>query len=251
MGFNTKEIYIVATTGCLHTEQDSLESVIAGSDAGATGCLISLDMTADGIAVMCSNGGYVLPDETFVTLEDNNYEDIRKVHLKVVTVGQVIELAKSMAGKLGITLKNTGLCAQTKLALKHAEYVEETYFVGVPLNEACRIAKAQPTLRIMADVLTPVANEAALVRQAQDGGLCGLHVSPNVLTSTLIREAHHVGLVIATTETSDEAMLRKLIDMQVNFIETSRPDLAYEMMPKPEEPRTEDIAMPIMQENLE
>lgn len=246
MGFNTKETYIIATTGCLGTELDSMESIIAGSEAGATGCAVPLDMTADGIAVLCSNGGFTLPDDSFVALAENSYEEVRKAHLKVVTIGQIIELAKSVAGKLCINLKNTMLCAQTKLALTHADYLEETYFVGVGMHEACRIAKAQPALHVMADVVdsSSVINESALVRSAQEGGLCGLRVSPNLLTPTLVSEAHHVGLVIATTETAEKDVLKRLIDMQVNFIETSRPDIAYELMPKSEEPQEETPAMP-------
>ncbi len=235
MVFNTRETFVVATTGCMSTEIDSLESVIAGSEAGATGCLIALDMTADGIGVLCSNGGYILPDGSSIALEENSYEEVRRVHLKVVTIGQVIELAKSMAGKLGIELKNTMLCAQTKLALTHADYVDSTYFVGVPLNEACRLAKIQPHLHIMADITAPVANEGGLVRSAQDGGLFGLRVSPSVLTPTLVEEAHHVGLMIATMATNDETMIQRLIDMHVNFLETNVPDVAYNLLPKPEE----------------
>ena len=50
MYYTNKEIFVLSAVGCMDTERDGLESILAGNDEGAKGCCLSVDMTADGIA---------------------------------------------------------------------------------------------------------------------------------------------------------------------------------------------------------
>lgn len=235
MLFNTKDVFIVASTGCMETELDSMESIMAGSDAGATGYVLPLDMTADGIAVLCANGSYPLPDGSRISVNDTSFREIRAVHQKVVTVGQCVELVKSCAGKLCVDMKAVAACAQIKLALTHADYLEYTYFAGLSLNEAIRLAKLHPALHFMFDVPSLPIDSTALIRSAQSAGVFGLRVAPAALTRDLVSEVHRVGMFVASTESHDDAVLDAMITMGVNFIETLRPDVAYSLLPQPED----------------
>lgn len=235
MLYNYTDTFIISSPACLGTEPDSLEAVIAGNDAGATGCAVDLDMTADGITVLCGHAGYTLGDGSSFSLSDCTFSEARASFLKIVTIGQVIELAKSCAAKLCIHLKNTASAAQIQLALHHADYTDETYFTELTLDEAVHLAGKFPTLQFMADVLDAPENESALLHTAQGAGLFGLRVAPAALTPSLCEEAHRVGLLIASTECHDEAMLQRLIGMGVNFIETLRPDVAFALLPQPED----------------
>ena len=59
-----KETFILSSVGCMDTEPDGLESILAGNEEGAKGCCLSVDMTADGIAVLSSDGYCVAADGT-------------------------------------------------------------------------------------------------------------------------------------------------------------------------------------------
>lgn len=234
MLFTTRDIFIMATPGCMETELDSLESVITGNDAGATGHVLKIDMTADGIAVLCGRGSFALPDESRISLAESSFGEIRQVHQKIVTIGQGIETVKSCGGKLCIDLRNTAVCAQVKLALTHADYIDFTYFTGLTLEDAARLAKAHPALHFMADVSAPPNSATAFLRSIQDSGLFGVRIAPAAMTRDICQEAHRIGLYIASTETHDEAVLDAMINMGVNFIETTRPDIGYNLLPHPD-----------------
>lgn len=235
MQYTNRDTFIVSAPSCLDTEPDSLEAIIAGNEAGANGCAIDLDMTADGIAVLCSRGGYSLPDGAKLLLSETTFQEARAAFQKIVAIGQAIELVKSCASKLCIHVKNPALCAQVQLALAHADYTDLSYFVELSLSDAAGLARRFHNLHFMADVLEAPTNESALIRSAQEAGLFGLRVAPSVLTQSLCDEAHRVGLFIACTECHDEAMLQRLIDMNVNFIESLRPDIAFGLLPQPED----------------
>lgn len=235
MQYTNKDTFIVSVPGCLDTEPDSLEAIIAGNDAGANGCAINLDMTADGIAVLCGSGSFPAANDTRIELSESTFEEARAAFQKIVAIGQAIELAKSCGSKLCIHMKNLDLCAQTQLALSHADYIDLSYFVGVSLQDAARLAARFRALHFMANVLETPSDEGALIHSAQENGLFGLRVAPAVLTQSLCDEAHRVGLFVSSTECHDEAMLQRLIDMGVNFIETLRPDIAFDLLPPVEE----------------
>ena len=50
--YTNKEIFVLSAVGCMDTEPDGLESILAGNEEGAKGCCLSVDMTADCIAVL-------------------------------------------------------------------------------------------------------------------------------------------------------------------------------------------------------
>lgn len=233
MNFTNKDTFIVSVAGCLNSDFDSMESVMVGNEAGANGCEIDLDMTSDGIAVLCNNGGFIGHDGNSISLEDATYDEVRNFFKKVVTVGQAIELAKSCAAKLCIDLKNIKAAFPARLSLKHADYLDSTIFVGLSFSEAVALLKSQPTLNLMADVNKTIEDSGVedLVGKAKDAGLFGLHVRPDCLTRALCEEAHRVGLYISTAECNDDAQLKTLIDWNVNFILTARPDLASAHLP--------------------
>ena len=58
MHYTNRDQFIVSAPGCMYTDPDSLESIMAGNEGGATGCTLPLDMTGDGIAVLCSRSGF-------------------------------------------------------------------------------------------------------------------------------------------------------------------------------------------------
>ena len=66
--YTNKEIFVLSAVGCMDTEPDGLESVLAGNEEGAKGCCLSVDMAADGVAVLSSDGYCVANDGTRLSI---------------------------------------------------------------------------------------------------------------------------------------------------------------------------------------
>lgn len=76
MYYTNKETFVLSSVGCMDTEPDGLESILAGNEEGAKGCCLSVDMTADGIAVLSSVGYCVAADGTQMSIADYSYNEL-------------------------------------------------------------------------------------------------------------------------------------------------------------------------------
>lgn len=230
MRYTTKDTFILSAAGCEGTAPDSLESILAGNEAGAGGCCITVDLTADGIAVLCSQGGFPIP-EGFLDLREHTYFELRSALPKIVTVGQAVELAKCCPAKIAVSLGSPAACAAVKIALSTADMLDNAFLTGMGLIDAAALAAKFPALHVMGDLPEAPAAPGPVVRAALETGLFGLRAAPEHLSEELVRECHRAGLFIASRETSEIDALERLIGLGVNFIETARPDRAYSFLP--------------------
>lgn len=218
----------------MNTEPDGLESILAGNDEGAKGCCLSVDMTADGIAVLASEGYCLSANGTRMNIGDFSYSELHQASPQLIPAGQAIDLARTCQAKIAITVHNQTLLPQLRMTLRHANYLDDTIFVGLGLVEAARIAVANPDLHIMGELPALPDNIDALVRAAQTTGLFGLRASASDLTVPLIRACRRAGLFTMSLPTSSERTLAGLIHNGVNFIETMRPDITAALLPEGE-----------------
>lgn len=232
MLYTNRDQFIVSAPGCMYTEPSSLESIMAGHDAGAGGCTLPMDMTRDGIAVLCAEHGFRGADGTFHAVQEADFIELRRLFPKIVTVGQAVELAKSCAAKICVDLKTMAVCPQVKIALSHADYLDNAYVGGLDPAEAAKAVRRNPALHIMGDLPSEPSDPVTLVRAAQETGLFGLRGKPEFMTPALCQEALRCGLFLASTETTDGEELMRMSEQGVNFIETARPDLARALLPQ-------------------
>ncbi len=231
MYYTNKEIFVLSAVGCMGTERDGLDSIMAGSEEGAKGCCLSVDMTADGIAVLSSDGYCIANDGSQMSISDYTYSELHQAAPQLVPAGQAIELARTCNAKIAIMVHNQTLLPQLRITLRHSEWLDNTIFVGLGLVEAARIAVANPELHIMGELPAVPDNIDALVRAAQTTGLFGLRAAPSDLTPSLITACRRAGLFTMSLQANDEATLGTLIARGVNFIETTRPDVTSMLLP--------------------
>ena len=192
----------------MDTDRDGLDSILAGNEEGAKGCCLSVDMTSDGIAVLSSDGYVLAPNGGAVAVCDHTYTELRKVAPRLLPVGQALDLARACRSKIAITLRDPSL-------LPH----------------------------IMGEMPAVPDNIAALVNASQTTGLFGLRAAPAHLTPPLLRACRAAGLFTMSLPTNDPRTLDTLIRGGVNFIETSRPDLAAALLPEGKKARPQRFPM--------
>lgn len=234
MLYTNKDTFVLSASGCMGTERDGLESILAGNEEGARGCCLSVDMSADGIAVLSTDGYCIAADGTQMTISDYSYAELHQGSPQLVPAGQAIELARTCRAKIAITVRNQTLLPQLRMTLRHAEYLDETIFVGLGLVEAARLAVANPQLHIMGELPALPDNIDALVRAAHTTGLFGVRAAACDLTPALVSACRSAGLFTMSLPTDEIETLAVLIRSGVNFIETARPDLTALLLPEGE-----------------
>ena len=231
MPYTTNDIFVLSAAGCMGTDRDGLDSILAGNEEGAKGCCLTVDMTSDGLAVLSSDGYVLAPNGGAMTVCDHTYTELHKVCPKLLPVGQALDLAHACHSKIAVTLRDPSLLPQMRMTLRQTDYLDDTIFVGLGLVEAARIASANPDLHIMGEMPAVPDNIAALVNAAQSTGLFGLRAAPVHLTPPLLRACRAAGLFTMSLPTNDPRTLDTLIRGNVNFIETARPDYAAALLP--------------------
>lgn len=245
MRYSNRDSFILSAPGAMGLEPCSLEAIMAGTAAGARGCVLPVDTTKDGITLVCAAGCYRSAQTgESLTACDHSFEDLRRAFPKIVSFGQALELAKAAGGGLAIELHHHQAAAQVRVSLKYSEYVDYAYFCGLSLFDAGRLAARYPDLQVMVDLDTAPEDPIAFVREAQNLRLFGLRGAPDVLTEPLCNEALRCGLFLASTDSSDPDDLRRMLSYGVNFIETSRPDLAAPLLAQSEPEQPEEVFVP-------
>ncbi len=234
MYYTNKDIFVMSSSGCMDTAKDGLDTILAGNDEGSKGCCLTVDMTADGIAVLSSDGYCISVEGVKMNISDYTYAELHLASPQLIPAGQAIDLAHTLQAKIAITVRNQTLLPQLRMTLRHAEYLDDTIFVGLGLVEAARIAVANPDLHIMGELPALPDNIVALVQAAQTTGLFGIRAAASDLTPKLVTACRTAGLFTMSLPTNDMRTLEKLINIGVNFIETSRPDLTSAILPEGE-----------------
>ena len=91
----------------------------------------SVDMTADGIAVLSSDGYCVANDGTRLSHHGLQLRGAAPAAPQLVPAGQAIELARTCQQKIAITVHNQTLLPQLRITLRHSEWLDNTIFVGL------------------------------------------------------------------------------------------------------------------------
>lgn len=207
---------------------------MAGNDAGANGCTLPVRLTSDGIAVLCAGKGFTNRNGEYMAVEDLTFSELRTFYNKVITFGQALELGRACAAKLCVMASDMQAVLSARVALKYSEYLENAYFAGLSIQEATKLSMRYPDLNLMMDFDRVPVSAESLVRKVREAGLFGLRAEPALLTAEICHAALNNGLFVASTESTDPEELRNMMERGVNFIETERPDLAYELLPKPD-----------------
>lgn len=231
-------MFILAPTGCLSTEKDSLESIFAAHRAGASGAQINLERTQDGMVVLCSDGYLTGKNGEKISVRENTYVSLKEQFGKVVTVGQAVELAKSYGMLLAARINSPQAATVLKTTLKYADFHENAFVYGLPQDEAIQLAEKHRDLRIMLEVDgVDMGQMGAYIERMRLSGLHGVYLKKELLTKEVSDLAHRANLFVGALQVGDPLVLEQYLSWGVNFIHTGLLEKAAALAPRAESPQ--------------
>ncbi len=228
---NHKGTFIMAESGCMHTEENSLESIAAGHDNGADGCCLHFDLTKDCIPILGKDGKVTASDGAITLLSNFTFDELRPFCKRLVTAGQAIDLAKSYAYQIAFRVSTPKIIPFVRIALKYSEYLSRAYMLCGASKDTLELIQRYPDLNFMLDVPSLSGNVNELLLFVKDSGFYGIQIRPEEADSSFVAKAQRLGLCVSSAPTDDEFHLRRMVDMNINYIHTSRPDIASLFMP--------------------
>lgn len=204
-----KDFTITAHTGCMDTEDNSLESVKQGAENGASIVEFDLYFTEDGEPVLAHDepvGGEVTLDEAFQYV--STLKGVR-VNVDVKTcdaLGKVYPLAK----KYGIE--------------------NRIFYTGVNEDFVEAVKKDSPQVKyyLNTDVEKSKSGDReyvlSLVEKVKSAGAVGINFNYKSATKELVEAFHENGLLVSIWTVDDEFNMYKVITMEPDNITTRHPD---------------------------
>lgn len=230
---NTK---VVAHRGYWDTPGNAQNSITALKNAQAIpvyGSEFDVNMTADGVMVV-SHGPKL---ESIPDVQKATYKEVKKVRLKngekVPTLKQYLKQGKKGNIKLIFELKvHPAGEKENEAVRKSVEMVREmkledqVEFISFSL-EACR-----QLARMMPECMVQYLNGKIPPAELKEMGIMGLdyNYSNFVQNPQWVKQAHDLGMIVNVWTVNKEEMMRRMIDLGVDFITTDAPETALELI---------------------
>lgn len=227
---DNRKIYIISTSGSLGTQPNSLESIIASNDTQIHGSKIDIDITGDGIAVLCRDGYFVSNENVKIPVAEHSIYEIKESFKKLVVLGQAVDMAKSCSQILAINPKNIRSDAMIKISLKHADYTHRSFLMIENPATALNVCKKYTDINIMTYMSEMPKDIREFMFQMKIAGFFGFFADAKNISKELCIEAKLAGLFIGSSQTDNVNDMKHLIDSGVNFLITNEPKLALEVM---------------------
>ncbi len=204
-----------AHTGCVDTDDNSLEAIEVGAKYGADIVEFDLNFLSDGAPVLAHDK----PKGNEITL-DKAFEKVSEFpELKVNVDAKSVENLKAvypLAKKHGIENR----IFYTGIELKDVEAVKE-YSPQVPYYLNCDVEKPKKQ--------TPEYLEE-LVKTVKDSGAVGINFNKDNATKELVDIFHENGLLVSIWTVNKEKDIYKILHLSPDNITTRSPDKLEEIL---------------------
>lgn len=198
-----------AHTGCVNTEDNSLEAIVKGAQNGAQIVEFDLNFTTDNKAVLSHDdpkGGEVTLEEAFRKLSE--YE----------TLGANVD-AKSIAN----------LSEVQTLAEKYG-LLDRIFYTGIELEKVETVRRDSPKIKYFLNVTVDKSKNknadyiASLVKTVSESGAIGINFSKKYATEEIVRAFHDAGLLVSIWTADSDYDIYRILSLSPDNITTRRPD---------------------------
>lgn len=201
------EFTVTGHTGCMGTKANSLESIVAAAQIGATIVEFDLRYSADGTPVLSHDspvGGEVTLDEAFATAK--KFDNLQ-VNVDVKDTSH-LEKVLPLAEKHGLAdrIFYTGIFEKDVDAVRQKSPCVKYY-----LNAKVRKLQTKRYLR-------------SLVKKIQDSGAVGINFNHKTATKKLLDTFRDNGLQVSLWTVDTPADMQRVVALSPDNITTRHPD---------------------------
>lgn len=207
-----------AHTGCVGTEDNSLESIDVGAEYGADIVEFDLNFLSDGTPVLSHDA----PEGEVVTLDE--------------AFGKLSEYPDLMAN---VDAKSTqNLKAVKELAEKHG-VLDRVFYTGIEEKDVAAVKEQTPDIPYYlnaTDVRAPSRHSdeylLSLVQRVKDSGAVGINFNKDKASEKLVEAFHDNGLLVSIWTVNKEKDIYRILSYSPDNITTRNPDLLKSILSK-------------------
>lgn len=202
-----KEFTITAHTGCMKTEENSLESFKAGIENGANIVEFDLYFTKNGEPVLSHNepvGGEVSLDEAFEYLSE----------FKNIGINVDVKICDAL-GKVYPTAQKYGV-------------EDRIFYTGVKDEFVEPVRQNSPEVKYFLNMSVKKSKDkeylTSLVEKVKNAGAIGINFKYTGATKELVKVFHENGLLVSIWTVNSKWRMKKILSFAPDNITTRHPD---------------------------
>ena len=206
---------ITAHTGCMNTEDNSLDSIKIGVENGANIVEFDLYFTKDGEAVLSHDepkGNEVTLDEAFEYI--SAFENV----------------------KVNVDVKTTDDLAQVYTLAEKRNIVDRIFFTGINEEDVEVVKRDCPQIPYYLNVDVDKSKNSdseyllSLVEKVKNTGATGINFNYKSASKELVEMFHDNGLLVSIWTVNDEYNMYKILSFGPDNITTRHPDKLSEII---------------------
>ncbi len=210
-----KDFTITAHTGCMDTEDNSVESMEMGVSKGANIIEFDVRFSNDGTPVLAHDeptGNELKLQDAFEFLA--NHKDI----------------------KANVDMKTTDNMSAIQTLAEEYGVMEQIFFTGVNMDFVDAVIEGSPkvpyylNVNVEKDKAKDKEYILSLVKQVKEVGAIGINFNYKSATKELVSVFHQNGLLVSIWTVDDEYNMYKILSFEPNNITTRCPDKLSEIV---------------------
>ena len=212
-----KDFTITAHTGCMNTEENSIESMEKGIENGAK--IIEFDVR-------------FLSDGTPILAHDEPTGD----ELKLQDAFEF--LAKHKEIRANVDMKVTDNMMMVQSLAEEYGVLDQIFFTGIGVDFVDAVKEGSPKIQYYLNVSVEKSKNTdkeyllSLVEQVKNSGAMGINFNYKSASKELVEVFHENGLLVSIWTVDDEYNMYKILSFTPDNITTRKPDKLNEIVKK-------------------
>ncbi len=241
---------VTAHTGCEGTAENSLDSIVAGVEAGADAVEIDVRATADGVGVLLHDPEISVHGHGTVAVSDLSIGDLRRVEATqrretrvvtepVVLLEDALALARDYTTIINLDVKEDSSIPTIIRAVKNFRLTDQVVLSGCSRERAAAVTAAHPGLRVLLNTerLDSCAGDGdyhefamQTYHDAVRAGCCGINIDHQLCRDPLVTFAHQRFLPVSVWTVNTPEEMRRVTALGVFAITTYEPRLLLRLL---------------------
>lgn len=220
---------ITAHAGCMNTAMNSLESVLAGMNAGADIIEVDVNVTKDGVAVLYHDQFVSAASRQRIALVDLTFQELQAI-TNIVSLEKVLDVAIQHGVALNLDLKTFACVAPMADAVRSRSLVDQVLISGCDKKNADRVKQLCPEFQVLLNADKGVAAyeqnqyERYIQRTCRDAiaaACCGINMDYKDCREAFLAYARLRCLPVLLYTIDDPAEMERFLRSGVHSITTN------------------------------
>ncbi|GAK59857.1 glycerophosphoryl diester phosphodiesterase [Candidatus Vecturithrix granuli] len=220
---------ITAHAGCMNTRLNSLESVLAGINAGADIVEVDVNVTKDRVAILFHDRYISLASQQRIALVDLTFQELQAI-TNIVSLEEALDIAMQSGITFNLDLKTFACVAPMAKVVKSRNMADQVLISGCDKENAARVKQLCPEFQILLNADQGVAacdqeQYERYIRQtcrdAIAAACCGINIDYKDCREAFLAYARLRCLPVLLYTIDDLAEMERFLRLGVHSITTN------------------------------